>query len=91
MRRGRPLCVEPRIELAIGRVDLTTTIFHTDPDRHAAVGWQGLLVNRVEMVGASVITADAVKGIKRFQAVDTDDAVINQGDLCRPAALKRFA
>jgi len=37
MGRACPLCVEPRIELAIGGVDLTTAIFHANPDRHPAV------------------------------------------------------
>jgi hypothetical protein len=32
MRRARPLCVEPRIEFAIGGVDPTTPIFHANAD-----------------------------------------------------------
>ena len=73
------------------RVDLTPPALHADADRHPAVRRQGLLIDRVQMVGTRVIAADAVERIERFEAVDPDDAVIDQRDVGWPTAVERLA
>src|SRR5262245_55332902 len=83
--------MESSIELGVSGVDLASSAFRAHRNPQTAGRRRSLQVDRIQLVSAGVVGADAIDGVERLQAVDPDYAVVDERDFPRCASLKRFA